>query len=207
MESHLITKIVGPTGNVVAEYEPKSTRVTSKSVTNDMTSMLLDVIKSGTGQGAKITGFQLAGKTGSTQLEDSSISGTKDQWFVGYTPNLVGSMWLGYDKTDKMHYLPSKSSGDVIPIFKTIMDQAVQYVEPENFQVQSVSDRRANKDNKNVNKKVEKTKKVIKEKAEELETTIKENSSKWSKVVDEIKEDAKKVNEKVKGKLQEILGN
>lgn len=207
MESHLITKIVGPTGNVVAEYEPKSTRVTSKSVTNDMTSMLLDVIKSGTGQGAKITGFQLAGKTGSTQLEDSSISGTKDQWFVGYTPNLVGSMWLGYDKTDKMHYLPSKSSGDVIPIFKTIMDQAVQYVEPENFQVQSVSDRLANKDNKNVNKKVEKTKKVIKEKAEELETTIKENSSKWSKVVDEIKEDAKKVNEKVKGKLQEILGN
>jgi penicillin-binding protein 2A len=207
MESHLITKIVGPTGNVVAEYEPKSTRVTSKSVANDMTSMLLDVIKSGTGQGAKITGFQLAGKTGSTQLKDSNIPGTKDQWFVGYTPNLVGSMWLGYDKTDNNHYLPSKSSGDVVPIFKTIMDQAVQYVEPENFQVQSVSDRLANKDSKNVNKKVEETKKAIKEKAEEIETTIKENSSKWSQVVDEIKEDAKKVNDKVKGKLQEILGN
>jgi len=207
MESHLITKIVGPTGNVIADYEPTSTRVTSRSVTNDMTSMLLDVIKSGTGQGAKVTGFQIAGKTGSTQLDNSNISGTKDQWFVGYTPNLVGAMWLGYDKTDDTHYLPSKSSGDVVPIFKTIMDQAVQYVEPENFNVLSVSDRLANKDSGNLNKKVEETKKVIKEKAEELETTIKENSSKWSQVVDEIKKDAKKVNEKVKGKLQEILGN
>ena len=116
-------------------------------------------------------------------------------------------MWLGYDKTDNNHYLPSKSAGDGVPIVKTIMDQAVQYVEPENFQVQSVSDRLANKDSKNVNKKVEETKKAIKEKAEEIETTIKENSSKWSQVVDEIKEDAKKVNDKVKGKLQEILGN
>lgn len=207
MENHLITKIIGPTGNVIAEYEPKSTRVTSKSVTDDMTSMLLDVIKSGTGQGAKVTGFQVAGKTGSTQLENSNISGTKDQWFVGYTPNLVGAMWLGYDKTDDQHYLPSKSSGDVVPIFKTILDQAVQYVEPENFKVLSVSERLANEDNgnknKNVNQKVEETKKVIKEKAEELETTIKENSSKWNQVVEEIKKDATKV----KGKLQEILGN
>ncbi|WP_312094825.1 PBP1A family penicillin-binding protein [Niallia sp.] len=207
MENHLITKIVGPTGNVIAEYESKSTRVTSKSVTDDMTSMLLDVIKSGTGQGAKVAGFQIAGKTGSTQLDNSNISGTKDQWFVGYTPNLVGAMWLGYDKTDNQHYLPSKSSGDVVPIFKTIMDQAVQYVEPENFKVLSVSDRLANEDNGNVNKKVEETKKVIKEKAEKLETTIKENSSKWSQVVDEIKKDAKKINEKVKGKLEEILEN
>ena len=37
-------------------------------------------------------------------------------------------------------------------IFKTIMDQAVQYVEPENFNVLSVSDRLANKDSGNVNK-------------------------------------------------------
>ncbi|WP_048716900.1 PBP1A family penicillin-binding protein [Bacillus sp. 522_BSPC] len=207
MENHLITKIIGPTGNVIAEYEPESTRVTSKSVTDDMTSMLLDVIKSGTGQGAKVTGFQIAGKTGSTQLDNGNISGTKDQWFVGYTPNLVGAMWLGYDKTDDQHYLPSKSSGDVVPIFKTIMDQAVQYVEPENFKVLSVSDKLANKDNGNVNEKVEETKKVIKEKAEELETTIKENSSKWSQVVDEIKKDVKKINDKVKGKLQEILEN
>ena len=67
-DSHLITKIVGPTGNVVAEHKNKSTKVTSKRVANEMTSLLLGVVESGTGQGTKIPGIQLAGKTGSTQL-------------------------------------------------------------------------------------------------------------------------------------------
>lgn len=205
MESHLITKIVGPTGNVLAEYSSNATKVTSKSVTDKMTSMLLDVVTEGTGQGAKITGFQLAGKTGSTQLDNSNINGTKDQWMVGYTPNLVGAMWLGYDKTDDKHYLPSTSSKDVVPIFKAIMDQAVQYVEPENFEVSSVSDILANKETNT--QKVEETKKVIQEKAEQIETTIKENSSKWSQVAEEMKEDLKNVSDKVKNKINEVLGN
>ncbi|GKU84700.1 transglycosylase domain-containing protein [Niallia sp. NCCP-28] len=200
MESHLITKIVGPTGKVIAEYKPKSTKVTSKSVADNMTSMLLDVIKTGTGQGAQVTGFQIAGKTGSTQLPFNA-TGTKDQWFVGYTPNLVGAMWLGYDKTDQQHYLESKSSGDVVPIFKTIMDQAVQYVEPENFSVSSVSQQLANEED--TKQKVENTKKEIKEKAKELEGTLMENSSKWKEVINEMKKDAEKVAEKVK----EIIGN
>ena len=40
-DSHLITKIVGPTGNVVAEHKSKSTKVTSKKVANEMTSTTL----------------------------------------------------------------------------------------------------------------------------------------------------------------------
>ncbi len=204
MEGHLITKIVGPTGNVIAEYKSKSTKVTSKSVAEDMTSMLLDVIDSGTGQGAKVTGFEIAGKTGSTQLDNANLSGTKDQWFVGYTPNLVGAMWLGYDKTDEQHYLKSKSSGDVVPIFKTIMDQAVQYVEPENFSVISVSDQLAGKTERT--QKVEETKEAIKEKAKEIQTTIEENSSKWGQVLDEMKEDAGIISDKLKNKWNEIMG-
>ncbi|WP_445505918.1 transglycosylase domain-containing protein [Niallia sp. 03190] len=207
MESHLITKIVGPTGNILAEYKPISTNVTSKKVTDDITSMLLDVIKSGTGQGAKVTGFQIAGKTGSTQLPFPNVSGTKDQWFVGYTPKLVGAMWLGYDKTDRTHYLQSKSSGDVVPIFKTMMDQAVQYVEPENFHVLSVSDQLKNDGEKK--QRLEDTKKAIKETAKEMEKTIKEKSSNWDwdQVVGEMKKDAKNANEKVKNKVKEIIGN
>ncbi|MFT8322991.1 MAG: PBP1A family penicillin-binding protein [Bacillus sp. (in: firmicutes)] len=205
MESHLITKIVGPTGSIIAEYKPQSTKVTSKAVANDITSMLLDVIKSGTGQGAKVTGFQIAGKTGSTQLPYKNISGTKDQWFVGYTPNLVGAMWLGYDKTDQQHYLKSKSSGDVVPIFKTIMDQAVQYVEPENFSVLPVSDQLKSEGVKK--QKIENTKKAIKDKADQLEESLKDNSSKWDQVVKEMKKDAKTASEKVKNKVKEIIGN
>ncbi|WP_445490656.1 PBP1A family penicillin-binding protein [Niallia sp. 03133] len=201
MESHLITKIVGPTGNIIVENKTKSMKVTSKAVANDMTSMLLDVIKSGTGQGAKVTGFQIAGKTGSTQLPFANTSGTKDQWFVGYTPNLVGAMWLGYDKTDRQHYLQSKSSGDVVPIFKAIMNQAVQYVEPENFDVLPVSEQL--KSGAEKKKYIEDTKKALKDKAEEMKVTIEENSSKWDKVVEKMKKDAKKAREKVKN----IIGN
>ena len=141
-DSHLITKIVGPTGNVVAEHKNKSTKVTSKRVANEVTSLLLGVVESGTGQGTKIPGIQLAGKTGSTQLPYEDINGTKDQWFVGYTPNLVGAVWLGYDKTDRQHYLSSSSSETVVPIFREIMETVKPYIEQEEFIVKSVQSKK-----------------------------------------------------------------
>ena len=141
-DSHLITKIVGPTGNVVAEHKNKSTKVTSKRVANEVTSLLLGVVESGTGKGTKIPGIQLAGKTGSTQLPYEDINGTKDQWFVGYTPNLVGAVWLGYDKTDRQHYLSSSSSETVVPIFREIMETVKPYIEQEEFIVKSVQSKK-----------------------------------------------------------------
>lgn len=136
--SHFIAKIIGPTGNEIAQYKKKSTRVTSKKVAQDITSMLLGVVETGTGKGAKIPGMELAGKTGSTQLPYSDINGTKDQWFVGYTPTIVGTVWLGYDQTDREHYLSSSSSETVVPIFKTIMESVKPYIESEEFNTESV---------------------------------------------------------------------
>ncbi len=138
-DSHLITKIVGPTGNIIAERKEKTTKVTSKSVANSMTSMLLNVVETGTGKGAHINGVQLAGKTGSTQLPYSDLNGTKDQWMVGYTTDLVGAVWIGYDQTDREHYLPSNSSANVVPIFKEIMQASLPYVKHENFEVVSIN--------------------------------------------------------------------
>ena len=67
----------------------------------------------------KYLGHPIAGKTGSTQLPFADITdGTKDQWFVGYTPNLVGAVWLGYDYTDREHYVKGKSGDTVVPIFR-----------------------------------------------------------------------------------------
>ena len=148
-DSHLITKIVGPTGNVVAEHKNKTTNVTSKRVANEVTSLLLGVVESGTGKGTQIPGMQIAGKTGSTQLPYEDINGTKDQWFVGYTPNLVGAVWLGYDKTDRQHYLSSSSSETVVPIFRKIMENVKPYIEQEEFTVESVqSKKRAEEEKK-----------------------------------------------------------
>ena len=59
-----------------------------------------------TGEKAKVTNVDTAGKTGTTQIVNGPSTGAKDSWFVGYTPDLVGAIWVGYDKTDSDHYVP-----------------------------------------------------------------------------------------------------
>lgn len=58
-----------------------------------VTGMLEEVIRSGTGRGARTAGIRgpVAGKTGTTQ--DAS-----DVWFVGYTPERVATVWIGHDR-------------------------------------------------------------------------------------------------------------
>ncbi|WP_026021726.1 transglycosylase domain-containing protein [Bacillus timonensis] len=201
-DGHLISKIVGPTGNVIAEHKVKSTRVTSKKVADDMTSMLLNVVETGSGKGTKIAGVELAGKTGSTQLPYKGINGTKDQWFVGYTPNFVGAVWLGYDKTDKTHYVPGSSSDYVVPLFKAIMEEVLPTVEVEPFEVVSVNAKLSGQENRKTI-----TKEEIKEQAEKIEESLKEESAKWKLVLEEAKKDLKDVNQKVKEKLRGLFDN
>ena len=63
-----------------------------------MSSMLADVINSGTAYKARQAGFTLpaAGKTGTT-------NDYVDAWFVGFTPHLVTGVWVGFDqpRTDR----------------------------------------------------------------------------------------------------------
>ncbi|MEH7253683.1 PBP1A family penicillin-binding protein [Neobacillus niacini] len=182
-DSHLITKIVGPTGNIIAEHDQKTTKVTSKEIADDMTSMLLNVIESGTGKNAHIPDVQLAGKTGSTQLPFTDISGTKDQWMVGFTPNLVGAIWIGYDQTDREHYLPSSSSGNVVPLFKEIIKESLPYRQNEQFDVLSVNDQLAGKvqSREEMKKRAEKISKELNENAQKLGEKLQEQAPVWKK--------------------------
>lgn len=54
-----------------------------------LTQILEDVVRAGTGRRAAIPGKQVAGKTGTTDNYG-------DAWFVGYTPDLVVAVWVGY---------------------------------------------------------------------------------------------------------------
>ncbi len=57
-----------------------------------MRSMMMEVIQRGTGQRAKALGrSDLAGKTGTSNDQ-------QDAWFSGYTPDLVATAWVGFDK-------------------------------------------------------------------------------------------------------------
>ena len=138
VESHVIRKIVDADGTVVAQWKEKKQRVTTKSVTDEMTAMLLGVVKYGTGKGAQIPGREVAGKTGSTQVPITGINGVKDQWFVGYTPQLVGAVWVGYDKTDEKHYLTTTSSEGAAIVFRELMAEALKNTAPTRFNVPSI---------------------------------------------------------------------
>ncbi|MEK5392520.1 MULTISPECIES: transglycosylase domain-containing protein [Heyndrickxia] len=186
-DAHIITKIVGPTGNIIAERKPKETDVTSKKVADEMTSMLLNVVETGTGKGVNVPGYTIAGKTGSTQSSYSS-NGTTDQWFVGYTPNLVGAVWIGYDKTDSQHYLNGLSSQGVVPVFQAVMQNTLKYTKPGQFGVQSVNATLAGKkDNQSFIDKAEEIDKKLKEGAKKLKDKIEEHKSKWKDLTDQLK--------------------
>jgi penicillin-binding protein 2A len=132
-DAHIITKIIDQNGNEIAKWKQHDVRVTSKEVAQKITFMLEGVVKEGTGKLARIPGRALAGKTGSTQFPIEGVNGVKDQWMVGYTPQLVGAVWLGYDHTDKRHYLQTTSSQTAAVIFKEIMEKALEGTPAKSF--------------------------------------------------------------------------
>ncbi|GAA0490893.1 transglycosylase domain-containing protein [Salinibacillus aidingensis] len=95
-------------GEVVGKVEMKENQIFEPQTAWNMTKMLQAVVNDGTGSYGQFS-KALAGKTGTTQ--HPSVSGmNKDIWFAGYTPEYVGAVWMGYDRTDKEHYVKSGSS-------------------------------------------------------------------------------------------------
>ena len=118
MEPHFITKIEDANGVIIYENEKaKSKRVTTPEVADEMTGMLQGVFSSGTGIEAKPAGYTIAGKTGTT--ENINADGmSKDQWIIGYTPDVVVSTWIGFDKSGPDHFLTGSSGSNLSSIFK-----------------------------------------------------------------------------------------
>lgn len=133
-KAHAITKIIDSKGNIIAEWKEQPKKLTSPEVAKRMTFLLKAVVEHGTGRNAQIENREIAGKTGSTQVAIDGVDGTKDIWMVGYSPELVGAVWLGYDKTDTNHYLTT-TSATAATIFKEIMQQSLQNVPPSSFNI------------------------------------------------------------------------
>jgi penicillin-binding protein 1A len=89
----LITRVDDTKGIPIYSAGERHTQAISATTAYLMSSMLADVISSGTGAGARAAGFKLpaAGKTGTTD-------NYADAWFVGYTPHLVAGIWFGLDR-------------------------------------------------------------------------------------------------------------
>jgi penicillin-binding protein 1A len=89
----LITRIVGPDGAEVAlPPRPAPQQVMTAEESWLVTSLLTSVIQNPHGTGARARDLHrpVAGKTGTSNE-------ARDAWFVGYTPDLVAGVWVGFD--------------------------------------------------------------------------------------------------------------
>lgn len=91
-EPRLILKIVDNKGNILEETSPKVVRAISSETAYIVTDMLKGVVNPGgtAGKVSSIIKRPAAGKTGTTQ-------NYTDAWFVGYTPDIVAAVYIGYD--------------------------------------------------------------------------------------------------------------
>lgn len=121
VEPHVIEKVLNRHGEIIGQATGKEIKIFSKQTAWYMTKMLEGVVKEGTAQDGVYKG-PLAGKTGTTSLPNQE-NGARDVWFVGYTPDLVGAVWMGYDRTDNEHYVRGSSTYPT-KLFKTILAKA-----------------------------------------------------------------------------------
>jgi penicillin-binding protein 2A len=120
-EPFFIERITDQDGETIITHKRKPRMVYSKQTAWNMTRMLQETVSTGTATNGEYAG-DLAGKTGSTSFTEVN-GATKDAWFAGYNPNVTGAIWIGYDKTDKDHYLKGGSSYPV-KLFKDILTNA-----------------------------------------------------------------------------------
>lgn len=138
-DPHFIRKIVDASGKTIVDNtDVDSTRVISKKVANEMTSMMIDVYTIGTGTNAKPAGYTIAGKTGSTQGNGvDPMAADTDHWYVGYTPDVVVATWVGYDSSKDSIEDAGASGG--ASLFKAELEGILPYTKETKFDVQAAS--------------------------------------------------------------------
>jgi penicillin-binding protein 1B len=113
-EPILIDGVVDGSGNRLLETTPTSSSVIKATTAYLITDMLQDVINRGTARRARgsLKGVAIAGKTGTS----------RDGWFVGYTPNLVCAVWVGYDDNKQLGLTGAEAA---LPAWIEFMKEAV----------------------------------------------------------------------------------
>lgn len=117
-EPIVITKIVNSKGKILLERFQEARQATSPEVAYLMTNMMESVIKNGTARSLRVLDRPAAGKTGTT-------NNYHDAWFVGYTPELVAGVWVGYD--DRSALDEGETGGKIAaPIWLEFMKEAMK---------------------------------------------------------------------------------
>ncbi len=101
--------------NEIPNLEEAKNIIIDPRLTYQITSMMEGVIKRGTAKRLKDLNVPIAGKTGTT-------NNNKDAWFIGYTPDLVIGVYVGYDQPKSLGYKQTGSSV-AVPIFKKFAEK------------------------------------------------------------------------------------
>ena len=116
-------------GNILERTEPAVEQAIPPDTAYLLVRLMQEVIQSGTGMAAKGLGHHLAGKTGTTNENT-------DAWFIGYSPDLVAGVWVGFDTPAP---LGDRQSAAVValPIWSRFMRQALPLFPNRDFPVPS----------------------------------------------------------------------
>jgi penicillin-binding protein 1A len=145
VDPHLIEEVEDRTGAVVLKADhrdcphcddpflgqespripPMGTSVMDPITAYQITLMLQGVVQNGTGAAVSALGRPLAGKTGTT-------NDFRSAWFVGFSPNLVAGVFIGFDDNRS---LGEGETGAVaaVPVFIDFMREALKGVPVQNF--------------------------------------------------------------------------
>ena len=106
-------------GNLIVDNPPSQSTVCRESTAQTLTKLLEGVIKREDGTAYHALPLvsnisSVAGKTGTT-------SNQYDRWFIGYTPSLIGGIWVGYDEQKSLSDVSSKKH---LTVWDQIMSMA-----------------------------------------------------------------------------------
>ncbi|HBR60616.1 MAG: PBP1A family penicillin-binding protein [SAR324 cluster bacterium] len=120
-----ILRVEDQAGNTLESSLPEFKQVTSEETAFLLSNVLQDVVQTGTGRRARAIGRPSAGKTGTT---NDSV----DAWYIGYIPQLLTGVYVGFDKPRRMGRSETGSKA-AAPIWIDFMKNAVTNLPTEQF--------------------------------------------------------------------------
>ena len=121
-EARTYTKVEDSDGNVILDNSREDEVAVKESTAYYMNTMLQNVVQSGGGTEARISGMTVAGKTGTT-------TNKFDRYFVGYTPYYTAAVWVGYEYNERV----PESGNPAAQLWKKVMAPIHEGLENKSF--------------------------------------------------------------------------
>ncbi|GBE31050.1 penicillin-binding protein 1A [bacterium BMS3Bbin04] len=133
VDPYLIRRVEDPFGRVLEEHIVKRDQTFNPDDVYLLVDMMRGVIEAGTGRSVRRLGFELPaiGKTGTT-------NDYRDSWFLGATPRLTASAWVGYDDNRPMRDENGRGitgTTGALPLWTVFMKRATEGDPPREFSV------------------------------------------------------------------------